>query len=209
MDERERELERRFRASRSSEDEAAWLRERLRAGRLQAERLRLAALVGHPAACQAVGTQPLLDPAALAGAIAEHGREPQLRALLALARGGLPEWEQRFPRDDRPRIALEAAAGEAGCPCPRHRTAVVERLPAAADAWAAARQLGAQRAAQAALLCQLAAAVAGRAPAGLEPGLEELRAAILAAGDLDAPARVRAALRAALVPWALGYPDPR
>jgi hypothetical protein len=208
VDERERELERRFRASGASDDEAAWLRERLRAGRIPTERLRLAAVVGHPAACRALGCEPLVDPAALGAAVAGHGREALLRALLALARAALPAWEQRFPRDDRPRIALEAAQGEAGCPCPRHRAAVAGRLGAAADAWAAARQVPAQRAAQAALLCQRAAAVAARSPAGAEQDADDLRAAILAAGDLEPPARVRALLRAALAPWALGYPGP-
>lgn len=45
-----RELERRWHASGSTEDEAAWLRGRLRAGDLDPDRLQLAAALAHPAA---------------------------------------------------------------------------------------------------------------------------------------------------------------
>jgi hypothetical protein len=49
-DERLRSLERRFRATRSVEDEVEYLRERLRVGELDAQRLDLAATCGHDAA---------------------------------------------------------------------------------------------------------------------------------------------------------------
>ena len=203
MDERERELERRFQASRATDDEAAWLRERLRAGRLPEERLRIAAIVGHPAAALALGHEPPREPEPLAAALEACGRETALRALVALGRLALPEWEGRFPRDVRPRVALEAAEGEARCPCPRHREVVQERLGGVGEARAAARQVRAQRAAQAAHLVHFAAGAA------LAPGSPaDLRAALLAAGDLEPPSRVRAALRAALTPWALERGDP-
>lgn len=204
MDERERELWRRFQLSGSGADEAAWLRERLRAGAAPSD-LTLAARLGHPAAVEVLGVQPLLDAHSLAHELANYGRPAVLRAHVALARAFLPEWERRFPRDDRPRIVLEAAENEEACPCARHREAVMERLPVAGEAWGAARQLRALRAAQAALLCQLAGGVATRPPAHLDVGDHDLRAAILAACDLDAPPRVRAIVRAAVVPLLLPY----
>lgn len=54
-----RELERRFRASGSLEDEAAWLRVRVKAGQLEQSRLRLAAYCGHHAASSALGASAL------------------------------------------------------------------------------------------------------------------------------------------------------
>lgn len=60
-DARLRDLERRWRASGSAQDEAAWLAARVQAGDLPAERLSLAALLGHEAALLAGGT-PLPDP---------------------------------------------------------------------------------------------------------------------------------------------------
>lgn len=201
-DERERELERRFRQSGSVDDEAAWLKERLRAGRLPEEPLRLAALVGHRAACLALDQEPALELEALAQGLVEHGRAVVLRAQLALARAALPEWESRFPRDDRPRIALEAAANQARCPCARHAEALAEQPLRANDAWAAARQVHALRPAQAALLVAAAATTARGGEAVLDTG--GIRAALLAAGDLWSAQQVRATVRAELAPWALG-----
>jgi len=54
-DDRLRQLERRFRESGAVEDEAAWLRARVRAGELPEERLRLAARMGQAAAAAALG----------------------------------------------------------------------------------------------------------------------------------------------------------
>ena len=60
-DERLRELERRWKETGSVEDEAAWLSERVRAGELTEERLRLAAALGQPAAVAASGSDRALD----------------------------------------------------------------------------------------------------------------------------------------------------
>ena len=54
-DDRLRELERRWLQSNSPTDEAAWVSEALRAGQLTSERLKLAALLGYPAAVQVFG----------------------------------------------------------------------------------------------------------------------------------------------------------
>jgi hypothetical protein len=60
-----RELERRFRATGEPADEARWLAESLRAGRLARERLELAAFLGHPAAALALGTAAVADQGAV------------------------------------------------------------------------------------------------------------------------------------------------
>lgn len=51
-----RELERRFRETGSSEDEVAWLLERVRAGELEMRRLHVAACCGYPAATLAASS---------------------------------------------------------------------------------------------------------------------------------------------------------
>ena len=55
MDERQRDLERRWRETGDPAAEAAWLQERLRAGQLAPERLEVAAELRHPAAVEAYG----------------------------------------------------------------------------------------------------------------------------------------------------------
>ena len=57
MDTRLRELERRFQATGSVEDEAAWITERLRVGELARDRVELAAYCGHEAACVVLGEE--------------------------------------------------------------------------------------------------------------------------------------------------------
>lgn len=61
-DETLRLLEQRFRASGTPADEAAWLHARLRAGKLQRDRARLAALLGHDPARQALDDASLGPP---------------------------------------------------------------------------------------------------------------------------------------------------
>ncbi len=64
-DERLRELERRWRETGFVEDEAAWLRERVRVGDLTQERLELAAFAGHNGAVRALTPQGPPSPLAL------------------------------------------------------------------------------------------------------------------------------------------------
>ncbi|MGE0709047.1 MAG: hypothetical protein AB7N76_00135 [Planctomycetota bacterium] len=52
-----RELERRFRASGDLDDEAAWVRARVKAGELEERRAELAALCGHAGAARATGVE--------------------------------------------------------------------------------------------------------------------------------------------------------
>lgn len=72
--------ERRFRASGDPRDEARWLTEEVRAGRLERERLVLAAYLGHPPALGALGLEAAED--------VDASHEMLLRWLGALDRGG-------------------------------------------------------------------------------------------------------------------------
>jgi hypothetical protein len=93
-DERVRELERRWRETGVVEDEAALLRERVRAGVLAGERVALAAYLGHEAARVASpshggGAEPAsLSLAVWLKGLERHGRETLHRAASVV--GGLP-----------------------------------------------------------------------------------------------------------------------
>jgi hypothetical protein len=58
MDDTLRELRRRFEDSGDYADEVRWLQERVRAGEVSAERLRLAAHLGHDASVDVLGERP-------------------------------------------------------------------------------------------------------------------------------------------------------
>lgn len=101
------ELEQRFRENGSVEDEAAWLRARLRAGEVSAEHARLAAALGDPAATRATDGSR--------GAVARDPRSLQLvfssmpdtaRARALVATGWASHW--RRPAAER-RAATERA----------------------------------------------------------------------------------------------------
>lgn len=79
-DERVRELERRWRESGTVEDEAAYLRERVRVGDLSQERLELAALVGHKAAVDVVGEEQFAS-----RGLGTHSVEPEFSTRTTLA----------------------------------------------------------------------------------------------------------------------------
>lgn len=104
-DERLRELERRWRESGAVEDEAAYLRERVRVGDLTEARLGLAAFCGHEGARRvlsdgsgpsagAIGGQPWCK-ALLQGWGGDAVRRLELGALRSL----LPLWERKQPHD--------------------------------------------------------------------------------------------------------------
>ena len=106
-----RELERRWRETRSADDEASYLRERVRVGELSQERLDLAAYCGHEGARRAAGV--------LAGGpspetwltdLERRDRAAGLFAAVMLGGAVLPIWEAAHPADNRPRHALRAAA---------------------------------------------------------------------------------------------------
>ncbi|MCO5170926.1 MAG: hypothetical protein M9894_31745 [Planctomycetes bacterium] len=90
-DARLREAERRWRESGALADEAAWLRERARAGALTDEALRLAAYVGHAAAAAALASPPLAPAYVQAWiyGLQPWGVEACQRAAIAAARRAL------------------------------------------------------------------------------------------------------------------------
>lgn len=92
-DEKLRELERRWRDSGSTEDEAAYLRERVRTGDLSHERLALLAYLGHPAALMGL-TEEIPAVPRLEGsirALPRLARDPAYRELAEWV-WGLAHW---------------------------------------------------------------------------------------------------------------------
>lgn len=102
-DARLRDLERRWRDTRAVSDEAAYLVERLRAGDLDPERLRVAARCGHPAAVEALGEPPVFPRL-------EGADDDAARATVAAWLRGF----DAFPREVRVRVALVLAKATLG-----------------------------------------------------------------------------------------------
>ena len=104
-----RELERRFRASGTVEDEAAWLLERARAAELEQSRVEMAAYLGHPAALLGLGRaqdgRPVED---WLDDLPGH-REFLQRFVLAGGAASLPAWHRDHPAWPDEHRAREAA----------------------------------------------------------------------------------------------------
>jgi len=184
-DERLRRLERAFRASGAAEDEAEWLRERVRRGELDPARLDAAAALGHPAALLASGRgdEPLR-------ALERLGPTALGRAAVAAAELVLPVWEGAFARDPRPRLAVAAARAWTLCPCTPH---LQEARALGLQVYATVGDLPeASHAARAAMHC------------GALLGTERVGEAV-ASAELAGVSRaaLHDAIRAALVPWLL------
>lgn len=140
-DERLRALERRWRESGSTEDEAAWLAERLRTGSLLPDRLRLAAHCGHPAASLLLGmTQPGLA-RRLIGFVrggwllpdlrSTYSKVVTVRALILVVRLVARDCAAYLLPDERPVQAIQAAETWVAAPT---TTAMFDRAAAAANA---------------------------------------------------------------------------
>lgn len=135
-DERLRGLERKAGASGDPADEVAWLHGLVRAGR--AGGVAIAAALGHEPARAVIEADPALGPlpdpvAALEGL----GPEAVVRALLALAARGDPDWLRRVGRGRRKKsssqVVAEAwASARAWALAPSARTAAAARVAAAA-----------------------------------------------------------------------------
>ncbi len=114
------------------------LRERLRAGALSEQDLKLAAYLGHAPAAEAVGDRPyppgVRDLQARLIGIYEFGLEAALRAQVALARAFMPQFEADRPGDGRPHAALEAVEAWIACPCEEHAGPCVLASEAALEA---------------------------------------------------------------------------
>ena len=88
-DQRLRELERRWRETGSVEDEAAYLRERVRVGDLTQERLELAAYCGHEGATRATEV-PRMELSALLEMVHESGELPTLICAASIMKQLVP-----------------------------------------------------------------------------------------------------------------------
>jgi hypothetical protein len=136
-DERLRDLRRRWEASGQLEDEAAYLRERVRAGELTSDRLELAALCRHLGARAALGgaaPEPPPDDDWLHRSACAWGRSSKpvaVRMALIAAELVLPDFEATRPGEARPRRALKAAQAWLGAPS---EEAAAEAAAAAAAA---------------------------------------------------------------------------
>ncbi len=102
-----RELERRWQASGSPDDEARWLVARVRRGELDLGRVELAACCDHLAAAQALHALGLApSPTSWVTDVRRWGDDVCVRATLAAARRALPVWAEAFPDDARPAAIL-------------------------------------------------------------------------------------------------------
>lgn len=130
-DSRLQELKRAWEASGSVDDEAAYLRERVRVGDLTQERLELAAYWGQVAARMVTGEGVHEHEVAVEDAL-KRPKAAYAPLLAALANRLLPQYERRFGEDARLRVAVNAALAWCRCPCSQHEKAVVSasRQPA-------------------------------------------------------------------------------
>lgn len=115
-DERLRELERRWKETGSTEDEAAYLRERLRVGDLPLDRVELAAEAAYPAALLVVGrpAESQLAPEQVTQLLERVVEQTSDECLLRLwaadcAERWLTHFEARHPDDDAAREAIRRA----------------------------------------------------------------------------------------------------
>ena len=224
-DGRLRDLERRFRSTGTTVDEAAWLAERVRVGELPAGRVELAALLGSEAARTILGAGPPPKPWKAwleravrttwppnhAWAALPTGWEVAVRATVALARAiDAPRVETRMgwvPERERDQAtqALEAAEAWAACPCREHAIAAHEVLhPGLVDA---------RNHVQAVQIYAGAAKVAStQGGCDVHPGCDRVVRNMLAtctkAAKLVGAARTRPVVEAEVLPWALGLGDP-
>lgn len=222
-----RELERRYRESGEEADRARWLAGRVRAGEVSTDRLALAAHAGDAAARLALGPDapPVVhDLTEWARALAPWGAEARARAALAAARAALPLLLRGSnPNPELPRL-LRAAEGFVHGP---ERSASARLAPPGVEPRAAAVQAIARAIERAdtfavdeagqAIVAAAQAALwiphGDHAPPPLRESLdaavaEALLLAARALGRDSGPRAVRAALTAALAPWALGEDDP-
>lgn len=185
-----RDLERRARQGDSTAQAAALVR-RLRAGELDEERLRLAALVGDPAARLALGDAAPAKPHdvhALARALQAFGPGVVTRATITAVRAMNATVDPRHGWDlSRARQAIASAEAWLACPCEPHLEA--------------ARRVG-QTGDEVPADAELAPAWAVIGPDGTRLFATEV-ALGCAAAELGEEA-MRRGLRRALVGWALG-----
>jgi hypothetical protein len=217
---RVRALERRFRGTGALEDEAAWLAERLRIGEVTRERVELAGLCEHRAACVVLGIEGGIGSGTVRAwadrLVVLGGRVAAVRAIFAAARrlsieveGTLaPEWQER-------RLALvEAVNGIAfwlAAPSTRVRKSALRRIEKAR--FLGPPFVGSPRDFDDQLLACVESTLA-RAGEALGTGDEAMLKVYVASGcggalgvegrGLLPAGSVMAAIRLEVAPWALG-----
>lgn len=188
MDERLRQLERRWTETGDPADEAAYVLERVRVASLPRSRVRLAAYLGGRGARLALGDDapaevPSLrewvkglapheraDPGGLLhqltswskGTEEPWAKEVLIRAGLAAVWIALPVWEVAHPEDDQQEAIFQAARAWARCPCQEHAEGVAHAAGMSAlEATGLGSLAGMSGAAGMAALAGLTAAAAG------------------------------------------------
>jgi hypothetical protein len=213
-DERLRDLERRWKETGSVEDEAAWLKERVRAGDFPPTRLELAAYCGYEAARRAVATQN--DPPDLVewvGGFARFGNDVSARAAVAIAREVFPVWKRcahAEPTDDFHQ-ALRAA--EAWCMEP---TADSAARASYVGQCAAGRidvlpdDVTHEEDAAAAVACWACSAIQDQeaSPTAIEWRARAVNQVVRLARSLACDEDLRRRVSREIVPWCLGLDDP-
>lgn len=202
-----RELERRFRETGLLEDEVRWLVARRRAG--DEARLEVAALCGYHPALAALERRPAppVNPPAWCDALSARSVAACVVAACALARELLPHLDEVRPRGAAT-AALEAAEAWLACPCRPHELEVAARAAAAREA--SARLAGTPVSVEAVMAARAAHNAASvvldrhptRGGGHLWVALVVTQAAC--GGGPAGLGQAFAALRAALVFWALG-----
>lgn len=217
-----RELERRFRATGSDEDEAAWLWARLQAGSLTPSNLELASYCGHEAAWSALGhsVRPLtIEAIEVEWPANGHGPELHLEGRHWLVRilelgGGdavLRAAVALYRRSPSTRPENDVTlwnTNQRVNPMRDTTTAIEEWILSKRDQAALARfkdGIGLD-AAVARNMARCVCPVGGSEPTPAAQAVQELRGVLRFLG-LDVPSAT-AAVRSELVPWALGYADP-
>lgn len=141
----------------------------------------------------------------------ELGVEPALRIGIAVARFTLGRWEQVFPRDLRPREAIEAAEDWLLCPCSDHAARCARRAnytDAATDhGWETPEPVAADEAAMEAEACARMAADPRPEAWFYDVVGNRLRPSPHMT-ELPEWSEVLPAVRAELLPWLCGTGDP-
>jgi hypothetical protein len=218
-DQRLRDLERRWHETGAITDEAAFLRERVRAGALARDRLELAAYCGHEAARQALeqikATRVGLRKWAVG--LRRWGGEAATRGAVAAARAASTATRDLWS-DGRVDSALARAEDWARCPCEEHAREAQQAALDALEAFIAA-PIGAAR--DSASACIAAAKEIGFSggprhvtpwgdteSVGIEDGAACAASALKAIGTKGHEKAVRDRISQELSAWALGVEDP-
>jgi hypothetical protein len=199
-DQRLRALERRWRETNSSEDEAAYLLERVRVGDLRIERLELAAYCRHEGAQKAVRGYSADEEVSIdhwAEALGAWGQEALVIAIVVVASALKPGPASIASRMGRSASAIRAAAAWATCPCPAHAEECAVAEGEASDAFVDHSGEGEDDYRDAALQAARAATYDYETARQVIPQVVDL------ARNNFSPESIRTLLEAGLISWAL------